>query len=75
MLVHTWESQKLLLHDIQDKVVYDLDPVRTVVKMQAFCEVSRNAGYHWVRTQCIVYMSDVLLSLKSGALANSVGNM
>lgn len=41
MLVHTWESQKPLLHDIQGKVVYDLDPVMTVVKMQTFCEVSQ----------------------------------
>ncbi|KAG1786897.1 uncharacterized protein HD556DRAFT_1412060 [Suillus plorans] len=86
------ELQKPLLYDIQDKVVYDLDPVITVVKMQIFCEVSRNAGYHWAWTRCcmsqnnnqrsvnsmfvlyqhlaltIVYMSDVLLSSKSGAL-------
>lgn len=99
MLVHTWESQKPLLHGIQDKVVYDLDPVITVVKMQTLCEVSHNAGHHWAWTwYCmnqnnnqqsvnsmfvlyqhsaltIVHMSDVLLSSKSGALANSVWNM
>ncbi|KAG1792849.1 hypothetical protein EV424DRAFT_1453512 [Suillus variegatus] len=75
MLVHTWESQKPLLHGIQDKVVYDLDPVITVVKMQTLCEVSHNAGHHWAWTRYIVHMSDVLLSSKSGALANSVWNM
>jgi len=55
MLSHRWESGELLLHDIQDKVVYDLNPVGTVGKVQMFCKVARNAGYRcaWVDTCCI----------------------
>ncbi|KAG0703279.1 hypothetical protein DFH29DRAFT_989450 [Suillus ampliporus] len=47
MLSHRWERKELLLHDIQDKDVYSLDPVGTVLKLQKFCEVTRDAGYHW----------------------------
>jgi len=47
MLSHRWESNEPLLHDIQDKVVYNLNPVGTVVKLQSFCRVARDAGYHW----------------------------
>ncbi|KAG0697559.1 WD40-repeat-containing domain protein [Suillus ampliporus] len=47
MLSHRWEGKELLLHDIQDKVVYNLDPDGTVVKLQKFCELVRDAGYHW----------------------------
>ncbi|KAG2117045.1 uncharacterized protein F5147DRAFT_768429 [Suillus discolor] len=47
MLSHTWETKEPLLLDIQNKVVYDLDPVGTMVKLQTFCKISRNAGYHW----------------------------
>jgi hypothetical protein len=55
MLSHRWESGELLLHDIQDKVVYELNPVGTVGKVQMFCKVARNAGYRWawVDTCCI----------------------
>ncbi|KAG0697521.1 hypothetical protein DFH29DRAFT_146281 [Suillus ampliporus] len=34
MLSHSWESKELLLQDVQDKVVYDLDPVGTAAKLQ-----------------------------------------
>ncbi|KAG2149017.1 uncharacterized protein EDB93DRAFT_1143122 [Suillus bovinus] len=47
MLSHRWERKEPLLHDIQHKVIYDLDPVGTIVKLQKFCEVSRSAGYRW----------------------------
>ncbi|KAG1789035.1 uncharacterized protein HD556DRAFT_828571 [Suillus plorans] len=47
MLSHTWETKEPLLLDIQNKVVYDLDPVGAMVKLQTFCKISRNAGYHW----------------------------
>jgi hypothetical protein len=47
MLSHRWEQKEPLLHDIQDKVVYDLNPVGTMVKLQTFCKTARDAGYRW----------------------------
>jgi hypothetical protein len=44
MLSHTWESKEPLLHDIQDKAIYDLDPVGTMVKLQTFCKTARDKG-------------------------------
>jgi hypothetical protein len=102
MLSHRWEEKEPLLHDIQDKVVYKLKPVAGIVKLQSFCEIARDAGYHWawIDTCCIdkhnnaelqeslnsmfvwyrhsaltiVYLSDVLPTSKSGALARSAWN-
>ncbi|KAG2743754.1 hypothetical protein P692DRAFT_20168015 [Suillus brevipes Sb2] len=55
MLSHRWEGNEKLLHEIQGRAVYKLDPVGTVVKLQKFCEVVRDAGYHWawMDTCCI----------------------
>ncbi|KIK45788.1 hypothetical protein CY34DRAFT_496839 [Suillus luteus UH-Slu-Lm8-n1] len=47
MLSHRWENEEPLLHDIADKVVYDLDPVGTMTKLQNFCKITRDAGYLW----------------------------
>ncbi|KAG2346363.1 hypothetical protein BDR05DRAFT_780036 [Suillus weaverae] len=47
MLSHRWESKEMLLPDIKDKVVYDLDPVGTTVKLQMFCKTARDGGYRW----------------------------
>jgi hypothetical protein len=47
MLSHRWEHKEPLLHDVEDKVVYDLDPVGTMVKLQTFCKTTRDAGYLW----------------------------
>ncbi|OAX34764.1 hypothetical protein K503DRAFT_420176 [Rhizopogon vinicolor AM-OR11-026] len=102
MLSHRWEGQEPLLHDIQGKSVYELDPVDGIAKLKSFCKVARDAGYHWAwsDTCCIdknsnidvqksvnsmfvwyrhsaltiIYLSDVLPSSKSGALAKSVWN-
>ncbi|KAG0703318.1 hypothetical protein DFH29DRAFT_1078995 [Suillus ampliporus] len=102
MLSHRWEGTEPLLHDIQDKVVYELKGAGCLVKLQSFCEVARKAEYHWawVDSCCIdqtnnvevqtsldsmfawyrhsaltaVYLSDVLPSSKSGALAKSAWN-
>ncbi|KAG0692620.1 hypothetical protein DFH29DRAFT_882222 [Suillus ampliporus] len=65
MLSHRWESKEPLLHHIQGKFVYDLDPVGTMVKLQTFC---------MMQALTIVYLSDVPPSAKSGALANSAWN-
>ncbi|KAG0694928.1 hypothetical protein DFH29DRAFT_297522 [Suillus ampliporus] len=63
MLSHRWESEEPLLHDIQGKVVYDLDPVGTMVKLQTFCKLARNAGYRWAwsDTCCIDQKNNVEL--------------
>jgi hypothetical protein len=102
MLSHRWEGKEPLLHDIQDRSVYELDPVDDIAKLQSFCKVVRDAGYRWAwsDTCCInknniielqqsvntmfawyrhsaltvVYLSDVLPSSKSGALAMSIWN-
>ncbi|KAG1758668.1 heterokaryon incompatibility protein-domain-containing protein [Suillus occidentalis] len=46
MLSHRWEENEPLLHDIQDKIVYELNAPR-LTKLQSFCKVARQAGYHW----------------------------
>jgi len=47
MLSHRWQRKEPLLHDIQDKNVYDLDPVDGFVKLQSFCNAARDKGYRW----------------------------
>jgi hypothetical protein len=61
MLSHRWEENELLLQDIQDKVVYELNPVGGIVKVQSFCETAREAGYRWawIDTCCIDQTSNV----------------
>ncbi|KAG0692505.1 hypothetical protein DFH29DRAFT_499695, partial [Suillus ampliporus] len=63
MLSHRWESEEPLLHDIQGKVVYDLDAVGTMVKLQTFCKLARHAGYCWAwsDTCCIDQKNNVEL--------------
>ncbi|KAG1738890.1 uncharacterized protein EDB91DRAFT_1249063 [Suillus paluster] len=55
LLSHRWEETELLLHNIQDKVVYELNPVGGIVKLQSFCRTARDAGYFWawMDTCCI----------------------
>ncbi|KAG2360724.1 hypothetical protein BDR07DRAFT_1411764 [Suillus spraguei] len=55
MLSHRWGENEPLLHDIQDKVVYKLKEEGALMKLQSFCKVARDAGYHWawVDTCCI----------------------
>ncbi|KIK34684.1 hypothetical protein CY34DRAFT_97499, partial [Suillus luteus UH-Slu-Lm8-n1] len=54
MLSHRWGENEPLLHDIQDKIVYKLNAA-SITKLQSFCEVARQAGFHWawVDTCCI----------------------
>ncbi|KAG2353482.1 heterokaryon incompatibility protein-domain-containing protein [Suillus spraguei] len=61
MLSHRWEGTEPLLHDIQGKVVYDLDPVGGIAKLQSFCETARDKGYRWawVDTCCIDQTNNV----------------
>lgn len=55
MLSHRWEESEPLLYDIRDKVVYELSAVGSIVKLQSFCKIARDAGYHWawMDTCCI----------------------
>ncbi|KAG1746771.1 uncharacterized protein EDB91DRAFT_1245943 [Suillus paluster] len=55
LLSHRWEETELLLHNIQDKVVYELNAVGGIVKLQSFCRTARDAGYFWawMDTCCI----------------------
>ncbi|KAG2335862.1 hypothetical protein BDR05DRAFT_206006 [Suillus weaverae] len=69
MLSHRWEGEEPLLQDIQGKVVYDLDPVGGIMKLQCFCKTARDLGYRWAwsDTCCIDKSNDVELqaSVKS----------
>ncbi|KAG0694713.1 WD40-repeat-containing domain protein [Suillus ampliporus] len=64
MLSHRWEGKEPLLQDIQDKVVYDLNALDGIAKLQSFCKIA-----HYV-TQLHMFPP----SSKSGALANSAWN-
>ncbi|KAG1888599.1 hypothetical protein F4604DRAFT_2024111 [Suillus subluteus] len=61
MLSHRWGEKEPLLHDIQDKVVYELESVDSITKLQSFCEVSRDAGFlwAWMDTCCIDQKNNV----------------
>jgi tetratricopeptide (TPR) repeat protein len=63
MLSHRWEGKEPLLHDIQGKVVYDLDPVGGIPKLQSFCKTTRDMGYRWawIDTCCIDQTNNVEL--------------
>ncbi|OAX37566.1 hypothetical protein K503DRAFT_226905 [Rhizopogon vinicolor AM-OR11-026] len=47
MLSHRWTGKEPLLQDVQDRVVYKLDPVGGAVKLQSFCKTARDAGFLW----------------------------
>jgi hypothetical protein len=55
LLSHRWEGTEALLHDIQDKVVYELNELGGIAKLQSFCKIVRDAGYFWawMDTCCI----------------------
>ncbi|KAG1803192.1 heterokaryon incompatibility protein-domain-containing protein [Suillus subaureus] len=63
MLSHRWEVREPLLHDIKDKVVYELNPVDGIVKLQSFCKTARDMDYRWawVDTCCIDQKNNVEL--------------
>ncbi|KAG2339567.1 hypothetical protein BDR05DRAFT_916950 [Suillus weaverae] len=55
LLSHRWEETEALLHDIQDKIVYELNGIGGIVKLQSFCKIARDTGYGWawMDTCCI----------------------
>jgi hypothetical protein len=59
MLTHMWQGKEPLLHDIKDKVVYELNPVDGIVKLQSFCKTARDTGYRWAWTDtCCIDQSN-----------------
>ncbi|KAG0693363.1 hypothetical protein DFH29DRAFT_1039696 [Suillus ampliporus] len=64
MLSHRWEGREPLLHNIQGKVVYKLKVAGGLMKLQNFCKVACDAGYHWawVDLCCIDQNNNVKLS-------------
>jgi hypothetical protein len=61
MLSHRWEETEPLLRDIRDKAVYELNAVGSIVKLQSFCRLARDAGYRWawMDTCCIDQTNNV----------------
>ncbi|KAJ8588826.1 hypothetical protein M405DRAFT_933863 [Rhizopogon salebrosus TDB-379] len=61
MLSHRWEGKEPLLHDIRGRAVYGLKAVGSIVKLQSFCRVARDAGYRWawMDTCCIDQTNNV----------------
>jgi hypothetical protein len=55
LLSHRWQDTEVLLHDIQGKVVYELNGFGGIEKLQSFCRIARDAGYlwAWMDTCCI----------------------
>ncbi|KAG2137140.1 uncharacterized protein EDB93DRAFT_1330725 [Suillus bovinus] len=83
MLSHRWEGAEPLLHDIRDKVVYDLNPLGGMTKLQSFfdqtnnveVQLSVNSMFIWYRHSAltIVYLSDVPPSSMAGSAWNTRG--
>ncbi|KAG2141379.1 uncharacterized protein EDB93DRAFT_630557 [Suillus bovinus] len=61
LLSHRWEETEVLLHDIQDKAVHELNGLGGIAKLQSFCKIVRDAGYHWawMDTCCIDKKSNI----------------
>jgi hypothetical protein len=55
LLSHRWDDTELLFNDIQDKVVYEMNALDGLPKLQSFCKAARHAGYiwAWMDTCCI----------------------
>ncbi|KAG1786332.1 uncharacterized protein HD556DRAFT_1485669 [Suillus plorans] len=60
-VVSMWEVTEPSLHNIQNKVVYDLDPIGGIAKLQSFCRTARDKGYcwAWIDTCCIDQTNNV----------------
>jgi hypothetical protein len=61
MLSHRWEGKEPLLHDVQDRSVYKLDAVEGTAKLQSFCKVVRDAGFHWAWSDtCCINKNNII---------------
>ncbi|KIM50998.1 hypothetical protein SCLCIDRAFT_1224956, partial [Scleroderma citrinum Foug A] len=46
-LSHRWGQFEPLLHDIDERVIFDLDPTDGISKLQSFCQECCQHGYLW----------------------------
>ncbi|KAI9460058.1 hypothetical protein HD554DRAFT_1597569 [Boletus coccyginus] len=59
MLLHKWEENEPLFHQVIHIVVYDLDESPTHDKLQTFCKIVRDAGFDWAWSDtCCIDKSD-----------------
>ncbi|KAF8546183.1 hypothetical protein OG21DRAFT_1427787, partial [Imleria badia] len=59
MLSHKWEENEPLFHQVVHLAVYDLDESLTHDKLQTFCKIVRDAGFHWAWSDtCCINKSD-----------------
>ena len=56
---HTWEDNEPLFEDVIHIVVYALEESFTHDKLQMFCKIAREAGFHWAWSDtCCINKSD-----------------
>ena len=55
VLSHKWEDNEPLFQEVIQITVYDLGDSPTHDKLQTYCKIARNAGFHWAwsDTVCI----------------------
>ena len=59
---HTWEDNEPLYDKVVDMVVYELEPSFTHDKLQMFCKIARDAGFHWAWSDtCCINKADHLV--------------
>ena len=59
MLSHKWEENEPLFQQVIHIAVYDLDKSPTHDKLQTFCKLVRDAGFHWAWSDtCCINKSD-----------------
>ena len=59
MLSHKWEENEPLFQEVIHVAVYDLEKSPTHHKLQTFCKIVRDAGFHWAWSDtCCINKSD-----------------
>jgi len=69
-LSHRWGKLEPLLHNIDGRVIYDLDPTNGILKLQSFCLACGQHGYLWAwsDTCCIDKESSTELQEAIGSM-------
>ena len=59
---HKWEDNEPLFEKVIRIVVYDLDDSLTHDKLQMFCKIVRDSGFHWAWSDtCCINKADRIL--------------
>ena len=59
MFSHKWEANEPLFDDVIHVVVYELEESPTHDKLQMFCKIARDAGFHWAWSDtCCINKAD-----------------